>query len=164
MGRGNGAASEVRDEKLPVKPELGRDTDAEPKPVPKGPVALMDPVPKIVESVVGPLNGSVELGIGNGADSEVVTVMLPEVIVANDKLPLATPVELRVPVPGTEDGRTVDIPVPAPDIVSEPIAGKVELSSGNGMVWERLGRMRLDEGGPRELPVNDPPNVEVAEG
>ncbi|RYP10144.1 hypothetical protein DL764_000854 [Monosporascus ibericus] len=142
----------------------GRDMDAEPTPVPKGLVALMDPVPEIVKSVVRLLNGSVELGIGKGTDSKVVIVMLPEVIVANDKLPLATPVELRGPVPGTEDGRTVDIPVLALDIVSDPIAGEVELGSGNGIVWERLGRKRLDEDGPRELLVNDPPNEEVAEG
>ncbi|RYP41576.1 hypothetical protein DL767_000918 [Monosporascus sp. MG133] len=214
LARGNGAVPEVGDERLPVKPELGkdetvnpvvplgenveleahgcrlilkdtvpppvgspfgtetvvafasagRDMDAEPTPVPKGPVALLDPVPKIVKSVIGPLNGSVELGIGKGTDSEVVILMLPEVIVANGKLPLATPVELRGRVPGAEDGRTVDILVPEPDIVSEPNAVKVELGSGNGIVWERLGRMRLDEDGPRELPVNDPPNEKVAEG
>ncbi|RYP73193.1 hypothetical protein DL770_007822 [Monosporascus sp. CRB-9-2] len=181
FGRGNGAVPKVGDERLPVKPEMGkyetvnpvvplgknvelkahggrlilkdtapppvgtpfgtetvvalasagRDMDAETAPVLKGPVALMDPVPKIVNSVVGPPNGSVELEIGKGAGTEVVIVMLPEVIVANDKLPLATPVELRELVPGTEDGRTVDIPVPAPGIISDPITGEVELGSGN---------------------------------
>ncbi|RYO90312.1 hypothetical protein DL762_002751 [Monosporascus cannonballus] len=143
---------------------VGRDMGEETPSVPKGPVALMDPVPKIVKSVVGPLNGSVELGIGYGTDGEVVIITLPEVIVANDKLPLATPVELRGLVPGTEDGRTVDIPVPAPDIAPEPIAGKVELGSGNGIVWERLGGTRLDEDGLRGISVSDPPREEVAEG
>ncbi|RYP10674.1 hypothetical protein DL765_008034 [Monosporascus sp. GIB2] len=142
----------------------GGDMGAETTSVLKVPVALMEPVPKIVNPVVGPLNGNVELGIGYGTDGEVVVIMLPEVNVANDKLPFANPVELRGPVPGTEDGGTVDMPVPAPDIAPEPIAGTVELGSGNGIVRERLGRTRLDEDGLRGLSVDDPPMEEVAEG
>ncbi|RYP74553.1 hypothetical protein DL769_003998 [Monosporascus sp. CRB-8-3] len=135
----------------------GRDMDAEPTPGPKVSVALINPVPNIVKPVAGPLNGSVELEIGKGTDSEVIVVSLPEVIVANDKLPVATPVELKEPLPGTEDGRTVDIPVPAPDIVPEPIAGKVELGNGNVTsvrnLLEETVKLNVGNGGGNVDPV-----------